>query len=301
MEDCTVKGIQSLIDGSYYGDRIGIIENVAAFSPIKNPYKLCMFVIMFVRSGRVEMTVNSVDYVLQQNDMFVVSPNFVLDKFNASVLADVCGLCFSVDCATETSASFSNRADVLLHLSVSPHLHATHAAIENMSGYVELLKRKFMEADNDLNEKIISALVDAAFNEMVGSISADADDIFGGYTSADTIFRNFLTLLDATKPRGRRVDEYAEKLQISPKYLSTVCRRKSGMTAIQVINKTVLADAINELRNDNKSIRDVAMELGFPNQSFFGTFMKKHTGLSPLQFRNRSLRGEEKKKRKKKE
>lgn len=299
MEDCTVKGIRGLVDGSFFDDRLAIIDNVTAFSPTKASYKICMFAIVFVRTGKIEMTVNSIDYVLGENDIFVFSPNFILDRFNASMLTDVSGLCIAIDYATTSSSNYANRADVLLNLSVNPHIQATHAVIENLTGYVDILRRKFMEKPTPLNERIINSLVDAAFNEMVGAMSHEADEMVGGYSSADAIFRNFLKLLDSTTPRGRRVDEYAHKLNITPKYLSAICRRKSGMTAIQVINKAVLSDALKILHDDTKSIHDVAEELGFPNQSFFGTFLKKHTGLSPLQFRNRNLKKEGRKRRKK--
>ena len=287
MEDCTVKVIRSMVDGAYYDDRLAVLEHFSEFSPARSSCRIRMFAIIVVKSGSIDMTVDGKEYSLGANDVFVVSPNAVVDSFNAGVTCSGMSLCMSAESVSMFTSSISNRADVPLRLSSWPLVHARKLVVDNMMGFFSILQRKFIDSRTTLNEEIIRDLVNASFCELVGEMSKDAVDYESGYTSADTLFRKFLKLLDSRKPRVRRVDEYAELLEISPKYLSTICRKKSGMTAIQVINKAVLSDAMEALRSDSKSIHDVAIELGFPNQSFFGTFMKKHTGLSPLQFRNR--------------
>lgn len=289
MKNCTIQTMKGIVDGTFCGDRLAIVDNVAPLSPIKGVYRIGLFVIFLVKSGKVELTVDDNDYELGPNDMFVFNPNAVLDRFNVSMSADVTSLCVSLDYMTTLAGKYPQRADVMLLLSRKPHIKASATAVDNMTTYLELLRRKFMEMNSTLNERIVMELVITSMCELVGAMDTDPD-IIGGYTSADNIFRKFLQLLDSEKPRGRRVDEYAHKLNITPKYLSSICRRKSGMTAIQVINKAVLGDILEELRDDTKSVRQVALELEFPNQSFFGTFLKKHTWMSPLQFRSRRLK-----------
>lgn len=290
MIDCTIKELRSLTDGAYFDDRLVVLDN-ALFSATTASYRVKMLAIMVVRSGCVELTMDSMDYKIEAGDIFVVTPNAIIDSFSANVTSSVMSLCVSLNYLSTNTGSLSNRADVMLKLSSRPKTHGRKMAIDNMVGYFSILSRKFMESATVLNEEIISSLVNASFYEVVGEMSAGEDiDVVGGYSSADAIFRKFLQALDSKKPRLRHVEEYAELLGITSKYLSAICRKKSGMTAIQVVNKAILSDAVEALRNDTKSISEVASELGFPNQSFFGAFIKKHTGLSPLKFRNRGIK-----------
>lgn len=79
---------------------------------------------------------------------------------------------------------------------------------------------------------------------------------------------------------------YANKLCISPKYLSLVVKETSGRTAAEIIDEYLLLEAKNLLRFSGKNIQQVAYELNFSNQSSFGKYFKHLTGLSPSEFQN---------------
>ena len=46
-----------------------------------------------------------------------------------------------------------------------------------------------------------------------------------------------------------------------------------------------MKDALYLLKKSDKSIKEIVNELDFPNLSFFGKYVKRHTGLSPKQYR----------------
>lgn len=66
-----------------------------------------------------------------------------------------------------------------------------------------------------------------------------------------------------------------------------VCKQHSGKTALQWIEEYTLADIDYYLRSTDRSIKEVANILGFPNASFFGKFVKEHFGISPMSYRER--------------
>ena len=64
-----------------------------------------------------------------------------------------------------------------------------------------------------------------------------------------------------------------------------MCRKVTGKTALQVIDMAVLRDVESQLRRDDMNIKQISATLGFPNQSFFGRYVKKKLGVSPQKYR----------------
>jgi len=87
--------------------------------------------------------------------------------------------------------------------------------------------------------------------------------------------------------KERRVSWYGEQLGITPKYLSETVRNVSKRTPNQWIDKYITLELRVQLKNTTKSVKEIAKELNFPNQSFLGKFFKEQVGLSPSQYRKR--------------
>ena len=287
MKSNTIQAMRGEVQGSFYADKYAVIDDASQLASLSGR-RLDSLVVILVCSGNVGLCVGESEYALGEDDVLVLGPSAVLERVEASESARVMCLCLSMDFVSMFAAADFRRADVALLISRKPLIHLSPGSADNLSGCIWLMKCKAREPESLLNDRIISNLASASVCEFVSALEADAEQV-GGYTSADAIFRRFLNLLDGQRPKCRRVDEYAHDLSITPKYLSSICKRKSGMTAIQVINKAVLRDIVDALKDDTKSVRQVAQELGFPNQSFFGTFLKKHIGLSPLQYRSQRI------------
>ena len=71
---------------------------------------------------------------------------------------------------------------------------------------------------------------------------------------------------------------YANQLYVTPKYLSAVCKEVSGQTASELITQYMVKDILYLLRNSQKSIKEIANELNFPNLSFFWKVRKTAFG-----------------------
>ena len=81
---------------------------------------------------------------------------------------------------------------------------------------------------------------------------------------------------------------YADSLYITPKYLIHVVKNVSGKTPGELIQEALIAHAKLLLKNLNNSVSSVADELHFSDQASFSKFFKKHTGMSPLSYRQRA-------------
>ncbi len=96
--------------------------------------------------------------------------------------------------------------------------------------------------------------------------------------------REFMRLVQAHHRYHRCVSYYAEKLFLSPKYLSHIIKKATSRSAAEWIDHFVILEAKNLLRYSGKNIQQVAYELNFTNQSSFGKYFKHLTGMSPTQF-----------------
>ena len=84
----------------------------------------------------------------------------------------------------------------------------------------------------------------------------------------------------------RAISFYAEKMFISPKYLSLIIKESTGKSAGEWIDQYVIQEAKNMLRYSGKNVQQISYELNFPNQSSFGKYFKNLTGMSPTAFQN---------------
>ena len=100
----------------------------------------------------------------------------------------------------------------------------------------------------------------------------------------EKIFNEFINLLQKYANREREVQFYAEKLGITPKYLSTITIEYSRKNASKWIEDYVMTLIESLMREKCYRINEIATMLNFPTQSFFGRYFKRITGMSPRQY-----------------
>ena len=81
------------------------------------------------------------------------------------------------------------------------------------------------------------------------------------------------------------MDDYARDLGLSAGPLGRLCRGLLGMSPMEVLNARIVHEAQRELVYSTLSVKQVAAELGYEDEAYFGRFFKKHTGLRPTEFR----------------
>ena len=99
------------------------------------------------------------------------------------------------------------------------------------------------------------------------------------------VFIRLIQLIEKYYMQERGVEFYADKLCLSPKYLSALSKSICGYTVQELVFKAIIRKCISLLKNTQKNIQEISNEFGFPNASYFGTFFKKQMGMSPQQYR----------------
>ena len=98
-------------------------------------------------------------------------------------------------------------------------------------------------------------------------------------------YAEFVRLLTANYAQHRSVEFYADRLCITPRYLSVISKELTGMTATESINNHVMVNARILLASTDMSVLQISEELNFPNPSFFSQFFKRHEGVVPKTYR----------------
>ncbi|AQX84268.1 MULTISPECIES: helix-turn-helix domain-containing protein [Weeksellaceae] len=101
----------------------------------------------------------------------------------------------------------------------------------------------------------------------------------------ESITMKFLQLVSINFMKEKELKFYADKLLISSKYLSNTVREITNQPPSKFITEALLNNAKILLLNSDNSIKEISNELDFSDQYAFGKFFKKHTGLSPSNFK----------------
>ena len=102
---------------------------------------------------------------------------------------------------------------------------------------------------------------------------------------AEKICGHFLALVELHCREQHRVEWYAGQMCLAPKYLSNVLKQTLDMSPNAGIDQALLRQAKSLLSSTSLSVQQISDCLGFCNQSHFGAFFKRKTGVSPLAFR----------------
>ena len=99
-------------------------------------------------------------------------------------------------------------------------------------------------------------------------------------------YEEFLTLVAENFATQKSVVFYAEKLYLTPKYLTTLVKNISGRTATEWIDSFVILEAKNLLKYSNLSVKEIGFRLNFRSIPSFHKFFKKNTGMTPSEYRD---------------
>lgn len=177
--------------------------------------------------------------------------------------------------------SVMNTQHTLIHLSASEQ--------EEFSFYYALIKSKVNKEEQRTPYEIVQALLRVLLLELCYLMTDETGSFAEQRLSqGKVLFNKFLNMISQNEIKRQPITQYASQLAITPKYLTMLCLKYSDKTASDWVIQYTLEDIRFYLRNSNLSIKEISAKLGFANMSHFGSYVRKHLGMSPSEYRDKS-------------
>lgn len=255
-------------------------DNIRSFSGVM----VCM-----ICSGTVKITLDGKHFEMRRNSMMVMHDSAVVGEFKCSKAC--MGYCITYPNSFVATSSLVTTDWLTINMifGKSPCLQVSEKDIEQLHS-IAFTFSKFVGVNaNEYDCKVQSLLFDAFFYALVSIMKKYANanlDNRGRLSRPDDIMRRFTALINTSCERERSVEYYAEQLGITPKYLSLVCKKRTGYNASKIIDSAVIRKAKALLHQHGMSVLEVSEHLNFVSQSFFGKYFKQRTGVSPSRYKS---------------
>lgn len=274
-----------------HDERIAFIDNLGEKDMLcMLPIKTDVFFVIMCLKGNITFQINNKSYTATRNNMVICQPQVICQNNTASPDFECCGFFLSPEYAKQIFLVSSNNLRKRFFIENHPIISVNDSAQKIFCQYYDLLRSKLMEQPHAHQKEVIDALLQAFVYEMHDSLDEAIQKEPNCFRSSTNLFNSFLNLIISTYPKERSVSYYSEKLFVTSKYLTAVCKECTGETALGIITKYVVQDIEYLLKCPDKTIKQIANELNFPNLSFFGKYVKRCLGVSPKEYRERILK-----------
>lgn len=236
-----------------------------------------------VLRGTLRLVVGGVEVQVKQNEMISIMPCLGVEVKESKCLY------FAYLVKSYISSGIYSRTGIGKEKSYIYAFNFTHVHIGQETTAILLdlymrMKREHNRPNYRMKEITLRCLHTAMLAKEASLITANDKIMHAKNTRQFGFFHDFLGLLRDTHTKERSVQYYANKMNITPKYLSTIVLNFVGLTASQVIDQYVAYAIKQKLYTNEHNIKSISKEFNFPSQSFFGRYFKRITGLSPNEY-----------------
>lgn len=284
--------LQKLIPGSIAYGNFWIYRHKSNISNhfVNKPGKLPAMAIILCSKGQITLNCNFRQFEVNENMVFIAQPHSTL---NVKVSEDCEGYVIATEASSLTDYIIDPRhIPELLEKAYESSLIKLEntecakicKAIDMLCGYIT----------NNSESPFKSAIIQAGMNtfayifaEILYMHMPQIEYELRSMNREKEHFNRFIKILSENYTKEREVGYYADRMNLTPRYLTTTIRKVSGHTVSDWISRFVMKDAKYLLKHSDMTVQQISYELNFPNQSFFGKYFKKHTGMSPGTFRQR--------------
>lgn len=295
QEEITIQALANNEDLKigYSDNEIVIVDSIQQFAETCNAH-VAMNAIVICTSGKAQAQMNGVQMEFRKNQVGIIPQNVMITDVMVSPDFNLRGIFLT----NRILRSFLNEKISVWNDMM--YIHRQHVVTMDedetlfYTHFYDMLTQAVEKGkENPFHTEIIQSLLRSAILGLCGEMKwmlAQTDSklstLNDKQSTTQSHFQRFLDLLHTTDVKHRTVEAYANDLFISPKYLTTICKKNSGKTANEWITEHVIEDIRYYLKQTDLSVKQICNQLGFPNPSFFGKYVKDHFGMTPIEFRN---------------
>ena len=262
-------------------------------SPLMHPCRFDGFMMIFCISGHVRMSINLNEFDFKAGSLFLNVPGNLLklSEYVDSGKEDqrYVVVAMTKEFVTGLRMDINKVFNDCLSMLGNPSIELTEDQQKLVGNYISLMCAVVKSNVINCREAINSILL--SFFYVVTGIGSErirdiGEEVRNSSNRSKVIFEQFIKLVSEYHLQHRNVGFYADKLCLTPKYLSKLIKTATGRSAPDWIDAYVILEAKNLLKYSNVTIKEVVYRLNFPNQSVFYKFFKARTGMTPSEYRN---------------
>ena len=269
---------------------ISRLQDKPEYVHLKYPFRVDCYVAAYCVEGTVDCSVNLTDYHLTTGTLLLFTPGNIvrITEPEPTQQLRLTLICASTSFITGIGINPSKFLIEAMDVLRDPCIHLSADETEMLHKYVNLAL-DITKTNPQFIKESIGGLVSSVFYQFAGFL-ADSKRRQDLETPVRTsrqrqMLEQFIKLAINDHTREHLVGYYADKMCVTPKYLSKIVKEASGRSVPDWLNELLILDAKNMLRHSDMTIKEISASLNFPSQSFFFRFFKNHTGQTPTQYR----------------
>ncbi|MDR1880557.1 MAG: helix-turn-helix transcriptional regulator [Tannerellaceae bacterium] len=278
------NGIFSItdVDGAF-----SIEDNAEGYT---SPVRMNALFMALVLQGEARVSLDYVPYTLSSNSFIIIMPTHIFQV--AWMTPDIKSRLLMVD------KSFLDGCHPIpkisppmnyMRLRNNPCMTLEPEEAAHLDGCIRQLREKIGFRTHAFHKEVLQNAFTGFLLEL-GNIMDGKEELFvkPSLSRKEELLNSFLQLLFEHAKEQHLVSFYADKLFITPQYLSLILKELTGKPANSWIDDALIIEAKVLLKMPDTTIQQVSNQLNFSDQSTFGKFFKKHLGISPTEYRKKT-------------
>lgn len=267
-------------------------KSEAVLRMLNYPVRFDGYILFFLKKGHFSLDINLNTYDIHENSLLVVVPGNIvkLSAYKEDHIGDA-ELLFALvsrEFLSSIRFDFNKVFQDSIRVWKNPCITLQGEELDLAEDYFNLT-RKILSSRQDNKREITGSLLTSfiyvALSLWTQRLASAPPEESASSARVNQVFERFLALVTEYHNEQRGVAFYADKLCLTPKYLSKLVKMSSGRSAPDWIDSYVILEAKNLLKYSDKPIKEIVYLLHFPNQSVFYKFFKAHTGQTPSEYR----------------
>jgi AraC-like DNA-binding protein len=262
-------------------DHVRDLKKLTPVKPMSNRIVMCL-------SGDMHLAVSGKRFDVSATDLLYFPPTAHIDSNRPSPDFSCQVLCLSdhiIQGLLHDRIGIWRRTAYTNEMKVLP---TTDVCREEFASYFALIHSKIQHSDRQAPYEILQSLIRALLldiNHLLEESLGAAQE--QKLTQGKSLFNRFLTLISNSEVKRQPITHYASQLAITPKYHTMLCLKYSDKTASEWVILYTIEEIRFYLRSSELSIKEISAKMGFANMSHFGSYVRKHLGMSPSEYRDK--------------
>ena len=246
-----------------------------------------LFQILLLQQGEAQVEVDGTDLYLSEPTVITLPPGYVHSfRFFEGTDGFILTLALPLMSQTDSASRFSFMT---LDPMIIPLQRQSRAA-QQIEGLIEMMAQELSEPDNWRTE-ICGHLVRALLIWLQRA-TQDLDKSKNDQTFS-SLLNDFRHLVELKFIEHLSLSAYAEQLRTSVATLNRHCRKHLNLSAQELVHQRLNQEAKRRLSFTQRTLEQLATELGFEDPAYFSRFFKRINGQTPSQFRRANNFGTE--------